>query len=108
MSNRFHGRGHWLAQKITAVINLILGIWVLHQFMTEQLWVHTQLGIWLGQGVHLTLLIVMLVSMTFHLLLGSQVIVEDYIHNKVFKAFKLWGQRIVFTGLTLWAIISLL
>lgn len=102
-----HGRGHWMAHKVTAVINLCLGVWALAQFVKYDLGTYTGLYAWLEHTTNKYLLMVMLVSMCLHLLMGTQVIVEDYIHHKTFKAVKLWGQRVFFSALTIVAIIGL-
>lgn len=103
-----HGRGHWLAQKATAIVNLILGLWALSAFVTHDLFAFGALQQWLSVEANAIMLVAMVISMCIHLLMGSQVIIEDYIHHRCFKAFKLWSQRIVFALLTLAAIISIL
>lgn len=90
------GLDHWIMQRITAVGNLILGLWLIYAMVTNPDMSYTEAILWLSEPLHAVAMILFIISSFYHAVLGSQVIVEDYIHAEGFKIFKLLGQRLVF------------
>lgn len=76
-----HGASHWLVQRVTAIGNVLLFTWFLVSL--------TQLGTfdydtvigWLSAPVPAVLMILLSVSAFWHLRLGMQVLIEDYVHD---------------------------
>ena len=102
------GVDHWLAQRITAVSNLALGLWLLWAAITMQFATYTDALIWVSEPVNAVVTILFIISSFYHAILGVQVVVEDYIHHEGFKIIKLLAQRLVYFACAAAAIFSVL
>ena len=102
------GVHHWMAQRITAVSNLVLGLWFVWSIVTNRGMTYTEALLWLSEPLNAVAMILFIISSFYHAVLGSQVVIEDYVHNEAFKIVKLLGQRLVFFGLAVLAIFSVL
>ena len=102
------GVHHWMAQRITAVSNLVLGLWFVWTIVTNRGMTYTEALLWLSEPLNAVAMILFIISSFYHAVLGSQVVIEDYVHNEAFKIVKLLGQRLVFFGLAVLAIFSVL
>jgi len=102
------GVDHWLMQRITAVGNLILGLWLLWSLVSHGAMTYTAAILWISEPMSAILMILFIISSFYHAVLGSQVVIEDYIHHEGFKLFKLLGQRLVFFAMGVASIFSVL
>ncbi len=102
------GLDHWIMQRMTAVVNLILGLWLIYSLVFSVGATYTEALAFVGEPLHAIFLILFVMSTFYHSVLGMQVIVEDYIHNEGFKIFKLLGQRILFFTMAIACIFSIL
>lgn len=79
------GSHHWLIQRMTALGNLILVVW----FLTSLLMLpgHDQGSItaWLASPIAAVPMILLIVSVFWHLRIGMQVMIEDYVHSEPLK-----------------------
>jgi len=76
------GVDHWWAQRITAIALVPLSLW----------FVSAAIGLvgadldtvqnWIGLPLPAILLILLLIAMFYHLSLGLQVVIEDYVHSE--------------------------
>src|SRR5262249_6657226 len=104
-----HAFGHWWHQRVTAIANLFLMLWLVYSVVTHLRHAnYATFTHWLAQPLHAILMICAILSTFYHAALGSQVIVEDYIQNKAYKIFKLIGIRLFFTLLGVACIFSIL
>ncbi len=74
-----HGTGHWLLQRLSAVLLLPLGLWLGYVLVTR---VDLSRAAWLAFVAapwHAGALIVFLLALLLHSELGVQVIIEDYV-----------------------------
>jgi succinate dehydrogenase / fumarate reductase membrane anchor subunit len=74
-----HGKGHWLLQRMSAVLLLPLGLWFGYVLVTR---VDFSRAAWLAFVAapwHAGALIVFLLALLLHSELGVQVIIEDYV-----------------------------
>jgi succinate dehydrogenase / fumarate reductase membrane anchor subunit len=81
-SSRPSGSGHWLAQRITAVALIPLGLWFMFSLATR-----TDLGraAWLefvATPWRAVLIALFLLTLLLHSYLGVQVVIEDYVHTR--------------------------
>ena len=76
-----HGGEHWLKQRTTAVSNLLLTLWFLTSLILMPNFDQSTLAEWLAQPVAAVPMILLLVSIFWHVRLGLQVLIEDYIHE---------------------------
>ncbi|PZU08385.1 MAG: succinate dehydrogenase, hydrophobic membrane anchor protein [Sphingobium sp.] len=77
-----HGAHHWLAQRYTAVGNLLLVLWLLVSLATLPGLDYQSVTGWVANPLVAVPLMLMLVSIFWHLRLGMQVMLEDYVHDK--------------------------
>jgi len=102
------GTEHWMMQKITAVLSLPLILWLIWSMVGLQGASYAEFTSWLSQPVHAILMIILVCSVMLHARLGSQVIVEDYITNEPLKMVKLISHKILFFGMGVACIFSIL
>lgn len=102
------GLDHWMSQRITAVGNLILGLWFIYSMLSNIGMTYTQGVLWLSEPLNAVGMILLVICSFYHAVLGAQVVIEDYIHHEGFKVFKLLGQRLVFFAMAVACIFSIL
>ncbi|MFZ5704622.1 MAG: succinate dehydrogenase, hydrophobic membrane anchor protein [Pseudomonadota bacterium] len=82
-----HGSMHWWRQRVTAVSNLLLATWfVVSMFRLPSL-SHEAVVQWIGSPLVAVPLVLLTISVFYHLRLGLQVVVEDYVHEEAGKVF---------------------
>ncbi len=80
-----HGGKHWIDQRTSAIGNILLATWfVLSLILLPNLEFET-LRAWLAQPLVAVPLILMLISIFWHVRLGLQVLIEDYVHDEGLK-----------------------
>lgn len=75
------GTHHWILARVTAVGNLLLMLWFMFSLATMPAYDYDTLTIWLSAPFVAVALMLLTVSVFWHLRLGLQVIVEDYVHD---------------------------
>ena len=81
------GVEHWWWQRLTALMLVPLSLW----FVASIWWLviggatYEAFQDWLSGPVAAILMLLFIGMMFYHLKLGLQVVVEDYVHNKLFK-----------------------
>lgn len=85
---------HWWHQRLTAVMMVILSVWIFFNISVIQSLEYYQLKIWASGSVNSFMLLLLGLSMTYHSSLGLEVILEDYINqmdlrNRLVKMSKL-------------------
>jgi succinate dehydrogenase / fumarate reductase membrane anchor subunit len=95
------GTEHWWMQRLTAIILVPLGLWFVGSiwWLVMQGASHADLVDWLQGPVAATLMILFAGTVFYHLKLGLQVVIEDYVHHKPMK----WTLLI---GLTLGCLVA--
>jgi succinate dehydrogenase / fumarate reductase, membrane anchor subunit len=84
-----HGAMHWWRQRVTAAGNLLLATWfVVSLFRLPALDYATVIQ-WINQVPVAVALILLTVSVFYHIRLGLQVVLEDYVHEDAGKVFSL-------------------
>jgi succinate dehydrogenase / fumarate reductase membrane anchor subunit len=72
------GTHHWIIQRLTAVGNLALVLWLIVSLMFLPSLGYGAVTGWLAQPLVAVPMMLMLVSIFWHLKLGLQVFIEDY------------------------------
>lgn len=75
------GTHHWWLQRVTAVANIPLTIFMVVSFVGNAGKDHADWVAWLKQPLVSVLMILFVANLFYHLRLGLQVVVEDYVHN---------------------------
>jgi succinate dehydrogenase / fumarate reductase, membrane anchor subunit len=75
------GTEHWWQQRITAVALVLLGAWFVVCLLRMDLGDRAALVAWIGRPLNAALLAVLVLTAAWHSLLGTRVVVEDYVHG---------------------------
>lgn len=81
------GSHHWILQRFTAVSNLLLVLWLIFSILQMPGLDYESVVGWLSQPLVAVPMALMLVSIFWHLKLGLQVLIEDYVHDDGLKFF---------------------
>jgi len=73
-----HGSHHWIMQRVTAIGNVILVLWFLGSLFFMPDFGHDTISLWLASPISAVAMILLLISVFWHLRLGLQVLIEDY------------------------------
>lgn len=76
------GVGHWWAQRLSAMLLLVLIGWVVYAFTVLAGADYQGARAWLGQPIHAALAALFLLTALYHGTLGLQVVIEDYVHHR--------------------------
>ncbi|MFC4349374.1 succinate dehydrogenase, hydrophobic membrane anchor protein [Kordiimonas lipolytica] len=76
------GTHHWWVQRLTALANIPLVIFMVVSFVGNAGKGHAEWVAWLKQPLVSVLVILFVANFVYHMRLGLQVIVEDYVHDK--------------------------
>ena len=79
------GVGHWWVQRLTAVALIPLTLWFAGALMAHARSDYGALIQWLCAPITTVLMVLLLVALFYHMALGLQVVVEDYVHTDRFK-----------------------
>tara|TARA_B110001454_G_scaffold218149_1_gene245387 strand:- start:1362 stop:1754 length:393 start_codon:yes stop_codon:yes gene_type:complete len=79
------GTHHWILQRFTAVGNLLLVLWLIFSILQMPGLDYESVIGWLSQPLVAVPMALMLVSIFWHLKLGLQVLIEDYVHDDGLK-----------------------
>lgn len=75
------GTEHWLAQRLTAIGLIPLGLWFVFALVPLQHGSHELIVAWVAEPMNAVLLILLVIGLIYHSMLGMQVIIEDYVHG---------------------------
>lgn len=79
------GVDHWWSQRLTAVALVPLGLWLAVGFMGLADFSFASVVAFIGSPLNAVLLILTLLTLTYHSQLGVQVVIEDYVHGAGLK-----------------------
>lgn len=79
------GTHHWWMQRLTAVGNLLLVSWFIISLVRLPSLSHAVVVDWLSSPLVAIAAIVLVANVFWHLRLGLQVVLEDYVHNEASK-----------------------
>ncbi|WOE76502.1 succinate dehydrogenase, hydrophobic membrane anchor protein [Alterisphingorhabdus coralli] len=76
-----HGGQHWIFHRITAISNVLLFAWFIGSLLQLESYDYVTVTAWLSSPLAAVAMMLLAVSVFWHLRLGLQVLIEDYIHN---------------------------
>jgi len=79
------GTHHWIMQRFTAAANVLLLTWLIVSICRMPGLDYASVTGWLAQPLVAVPMMLGLVSIFWHLKLGMQVVVEDYVHDEGLK-----------------------
>lgn len=75
------GVGHWWAERTMAIALVPLTLWLVVSLVTLSGRDYTSVVAWLRMPISMVCMVLLLVALFYHMALGLQVIVEDYVHS---------------------------
>lgn len=89
------GTAHWWAQRVTAVALVPLSLWFAYSAVTLVGIDQAGFKIWLNGAGNLLMIILFVVVLFYHMQLGVQIVLEDYVHGAKAKIFWLISNKLV-------------
>lgn len=102
------GTHHWWMQRVTAIANIPLGLWFVVSVLGLIGAEHDVVVAWIAQPLTAILLILFIANIFYHLRLGLQVFIEDYVHAEGTKIAALLGVTFASIALATACIFSVL
>lgn len=78
-----HARRHWLNQRITAIALVPLGLWFLFALLSLPDLGYASVSAWMARPLQAVLMLLFACSALWHSSLGVQVVIEDYVPQRV-------------------------
>ncbi|MFZ5610515.1 MAG: succinate dehydrogenase, hydrophobic membrane anchor protein [Pseudomonadota bacterium] len=76
------GTHHWWMQRVTAIAMVPLAIWFASAVIALAPAEHDVVVAWISEPVSAILLILFITNLFYHVRLGLQVVIEDYVHGE--------------------------
>ena len=76
------GTHHWVSQRITALSNLLLMLWLFFSIARLSAFDYATLTHWLASPWAAVPMVLLVTSVFYHFRLGLQVVIEDYQHDE--------------------------
>jgi succinate dehydrogenase / fumarate reductase membrane anchor subunit len=89
------GVQHWWAQRLTALALVPLLLWFVASLIAHLGAGRPDVLVWLGAPVPAITMVLLLIAGLYHMALGVQVVIEDYIHTEWVKLAALVLDRFV-------------
>lgn len=77
------GVGHWWAQRFSAILLVGLTVWLVLALSTLTSAPYAEVVLWLGQPFNAAMAILFIATSLYHAKLGLEVIIEDYVHQRL-------------------------
>jgi len=103
-----HGLGHWITQRVTALALLPLTIWFVSIVAIMKDSSYENAYNMVSNPLNATFLILIIISMFWHLQLGLQVVIEDYISNKTKRMSLIIIMKFIMTAVGLLSALSVI
>ncbi|MFN3363424.1 MAG: succinate dehydrogenase, hydrophobic membrane anchor protein [Allorhizobium sp.] len=75
------GVGHWWAERVSAIALIPLTLWLMASLVTLSGDDHASFVAWLRMPNSMVFMVLLLAALFYHMALGLQVVVEDYVHS---------------------------
>ncbi|QPC43216.1 succinate dehydrogenase, hydrophobic membrane anchor protein [Kaustia mangrovi] len=79
------GTGHFMGQRLTAMANIPLAIFFVIAMVSQIGASHAEVVAFIANPVVAIVFILLIASVTYHMRLGMQVVIEDYVHGELAK-----------------------
>jgi succinate dehydrogenase / fumarate reductase membrane anchor subunit len=102
------GVGHFITQRVSAVALAILVPLFIWNVAAKAGASYEEARAWLGSPLGALVVLLTLTAAFYHMRLGLQVVIEDYIHKPATKALLLIGNTLIAAGLWIVVVYSVL
>ena len=83
------GAEHWWHERLSSIATLLLSIWLVVSLLRLPSLDYAIIVEWLSSTINASAMLLLVVSLFWHIKMGMQVIVEDYVHEEGNKIFLL-------------------
>lgn len=102
------GAAHWWAQRLTAAALVPLTLWFICAVVRLVGASHDDMLAWIANPIPIVLLIALVLATFYHLALGLQVVIEDYVQSEPARLITLLATKGVIILLALTCLVSIL
>lgn len=102
------GVHHWWMQRVTAVALVPLTLWFVASLVAHAGAGHVETVAWLSSPLVSVALVALIAATFYHAALGTQVVIEDYVHHEGWKLAALLGTKFAFALLAIAALVAVL
>ena len=102
------GTAHWWAQRVTAIALIPLSLWFIYSAVTLVGIDRAGFKIWLNAPGSILLMTLFVIAIFYHMQLGLQVVIEDYVHNERNKIVSMVLNKLVAVFFAVSSIIALI
>ncbi len=102
------GAAHWWAQRLTAAALVPLTLWFICAAVRLVGASHDDMLAWIANPIPIVLLIALVLATFYHLALGLQVVIEDYVQSEPVRLVMLLATKGVIVLLALTCLVSIL
>jgi succinate dehydrogenase / fumarate reductase, membrane anchor subunit len=102
------GVEHFKVLRLTSVANVFLALWFVWSMIGLSGAGYAEIVVWLGSTVNASLMILLVVSSFVHAKLGTQVIIEDYVHHTGIKVASLTALTLATYALATACVVAIL
>ena len=85
LGSAHEGVGHWWMQRVTALALIPLTLWFAASLIARARDDYGAFILWLRAPFTSVLMVLLLIALFYHMALGLQVVVEDYVHTDRIK-----------------------
>lgn len=83
------GAHHWWLERLTSVAAFVLFVWFIVSILRLPSLAYGDVVAWLREPIAAVPMLLLVVTTFWHLKLGLQVIIEDYVHEEGMKLFSI-------------------
>jgi succinate dehydrogenase / fumarate reductase membrane anchor subunit len=91
------GTGQWWAERMSALALIPLTLWFFFSLLSLPVRDYASVRAWLALPLNGFLAVVLVAVLTYHSYLGTNVVIEDYVHGNAMKLFSLLLLRFIYT-----------
>lgn len=102
------GVSHWWHQRLTAIALVPLLFWFVVSVIANVGADYAAMRDWLGAPGNATLLILLIIAAFHHAQLGIQVVIEDYVHDAVWKPVGIIATKLFAVAFGAYGVVSVL
>lgn len=102
------GAGHWIAQRVTAIFLIPLTLWFVVSVIGLSHADYAAVKAWMGGTANASLMILTILTALYHAHLGTQVVIEDYVHCECKRVAALVASKLVIAFLAVFLTVSIL
>jgi succinate dehydrogenase / fumarate reductase membrane anchor subunit len=108
MGSAKHGVGHFIGQRVSAVILVVLVLWSVGQALGLARAGYDGASLWLSTPFNAVPVGLLIAVGAYHMQLGMRTIIEDYIHGALPKQALLLASQLICWGVTVVGVVSIL